>query len=159
VDATAPDDRVDQQPRDKAKGESNETNLEILALSVDDLWAKRDVAGAVGHFHHAHRLEPAYRAANNLAWLLATCPDDAIRNGPEAVTLSEPLCRKNQFSDASSLDTLAAAYTEVGRFDEAVRTVSAAITIAQKMAAKSLVAELRRRLRKYEEKQPHREIP
>jgi tetratricopeptide (TPR) repeat protein len=57
---------------------------------------------------------------NNLAWFLATCKDDCLRNGPEAVALQEPLCAL--WPRANWLDTLAAAYAEAGRFEEAIAT-------------------------------------
>ena len=63
-------------------------------------------------------------AANNLAWLLATHPDDSIRDGEEALRVAQAMCEQTKFSNPSLLDTLAAAYAEVGDFDNAVRSRS-----------------------------------
>ncbi len=65
------------------------------------------------------------RAANNLAWLLATAPDADLRDGATAVTLAEGVVAAG--ADPGALDTLAAAYAEAGRFTEAVATGERAI--------------------------------
>ena len=49
---------------------------------------------------------------NNLAWLLATCSDDTVRNGPEAVSCAERACRLTAFRETAMVGTLAAAYAE-----------------------------------------------
>jgi len=65
-----------------------------------------------------------------LAWLLATSPDDGVRNGPVAVQLAERACKFTKNNNALNLATLAAAYAEVGRFQEARDKCSAAEAIA-----------------------------
>jgi membrane associated rhomboid family serine protease len=67
-------------------------------------------------------------AINHLAWSLATDKEEAVRNGAEAVRLAEKLCRKNDWQDPSYIDTLAASYAEVGRWDDAVKTQKIAIS-------------------------------
>jgi Flp pilus assembly protein TadD len=72
-------------------------------------------------------LDPAWPpAANNLAWLLATCEDVTLRDGAEAVRLAE-IARRPTIS--STLGTLAAAYAQAGRFDDAVRAIDEAIAL------------------------------
>src|SRR5262249_18001928 len=58
-------------------------------------------------------------ALNGLAWALATCVDSAVRDGPAAVDLAEKAVAATNRKDANMLDTLAAAYAEVGRFSDA----------------------------------------
>jgi tetratricopeptide (TPR) repeat protein len=65
---------------------------------------------------------------NNLAWLLATCPDDQVRDGRRAVTLAEKAVELTERKSATYLDTLAAAYAEARRFDDAVRVQQEALT-------------------------------
>jgi rhomboid protease GluP len=67
-------------------------------------------------------------AMNELAWMLATDRDDARRDGAEAVKLAESACQKDNWKDPQYLDTLAAAYAEVGRWDDAVKTQELAIS-------------------------------
>ena len=65
----------------------------------------------------------------SLAWLLATCPDNLLRNGEKAVELAQQAGgagRKRYLLQL--LDALAAAYAEAGRFDKAVETAKRALT-------------------------------
>ncbi len=70
-------------------------------------------------------------ALNNAAWLLATAADDSLRNGPEAVRLAERACQLTQNKERVIVGTLAAAYAEAGRFDEAVAAAQKAINLAK----------------------------
>ena len=64
-------------------------------------------------------------AQNDLAWLLATCPDNSVRNGQKAVELAQQAVQLSNGRSPEILDTLAAAYAEAGRFHEAVETATA----------------------------------
>jgi len=66
-------------------------------------------------------------ALNNLAWLLATCPDGAVRNGAEAVRCAERASGLPAPKEMCVAGTLAAAYAEAGRFKEAVATAEKAV--------------------------------
>ena len=57
-------------------------------------------------------------AANELAWLLATSPDQTIRDGQEARAISEKLVARSR--RINWLETLAAAWAETGDFPQAV---------------------------------------
>ena len=58
-------------------------------------------------------------ALNNLAWILAASPHSGFRNGPEAVQLASRACALTHNSLPLMIGTLAAAYAEAGRFDDA----------------------------------------
>ena len=62
-----------------------------------------------------------FSAASNLAWILATSPDDQVRNGEEAVRLAKGLLQATKGEDPRALDTYAAALAEAGHFGAAVQ--------------------------------------
>ncbi len=99
----------------------------------------------------------AVALANALAWTLATDPDPTRRNGEEAVRWAEKACESAQQAHPSVLDTLAAAYAEVGRFDEAVKTERDAIKRATDAGQEALAKEYGARLALYEAGMPYHE--
>lgn len=58
---------------------------------------------------------------NGLAWIRATHPDAEHRNGQQAVQLAQRACELTDHQHYGYLDTLAAAYAEMGNYREAVR--------------------------------------
>jgi tetratricopeptide (TPR) repeat protein len=83
------------------------------------------------HYQQALGLGPDSPAAlNNLAWLLATCPDPIIRDGRRAVALAQRACELTQFKTTVFVGTLAAAYAEAGQFDQAIATAQKACDLA-----------------------------
>jgi len=76
---------------------------------------------AIEDYRAALRLQPTLATVhNNLAWLLAVCPLDGLRNGQEAVERATWACEATGWSNPICLGTLAAAYAEAGDFDQAV---------------------------------------
>jgi protein O-mannosyl-transferase len=95
---------------------------------------------AVTEYRESLRLNPDSAAAlNDLAWLLAASANDRLRNGTEAVALAERACQLTQFQQPMLIGTLAAAYAEAGRFDEAVKTAMKAKDGAAAAGLKELV--------------------
>jgi tetratricopeptide (TPR) repeat protein len=66
-----------------------------------------------------------------LAWILAACPDDRVRDGAEAVRVAKPLVQSDWAESARAYDVLAAAYAEVGDFDKALQLAGRAILLAR----------------------------
>jgi len=93
------------------------------------------------------------------AWLLATCEDEQVRDGAEAVRIAERALRMSGSSDPRLLDVLAAAYAERGDFSEAQRTAEQALGRARAMKDDHLAARIASRSGKYRAGQPHREPP
>lgn len=94
--------------------------------------------------------------ANNLAWILATAPDDQLRNGQEAVELAKQACQSTNNREPGAMDTLAAAYAELGQFDQAIEMAKKALELARAAGNQRLVEGLERRLKLYEAGQPYR---
>ena len=88
-----------------------------------------EFAAAVTQFQKVLELDPKHvTAQNNLAWLLATCPDSSVRNGEKAVEVAQQAVQLSMGRSPEILDTLAAAYAEAGRFPEAVETANRALS-------------------------------
>jgi protein O-mannosyl-transferase len=96
-------------------------------------------------------------SCNDLAWVLSTDPNEKLRNGLEAVSLGERACRLTGYKDAQFVGTLAAAYAEAGRFDEAIKTAQRAKTIAEQTGETELVKKNEELLRLYRARQPYRD--
>jgi hypothetical protein len=110
---------------------------------------------AIAEYRTTLQLNPQSDAANNLAWLLATAPQDELRNGEEALRLARQLNQVNQRPEV--LDTLAAAYAETGDFDAAAQTAETAIMRASLAKQTKLEQEIRARLELYQQHKPYRE--
>ena len=67
---------------------------------------------------------------NNLAWAFATNPDSKLRNGKYATRLATRACEMTDFKANYCVGTLAAAYAEDSRFDDAVSTAQLACSLA-----------------------------
>jgi tetratricopeptide (TPR) repeat protein len=83
----------------------------------------------------AERFPRSDWAHNELAWFLATCPDAAYRDGKDAVAHGKLACELTKWSHAGRLDTLAAAYAEIGNFEQAVKFVREAIAKTKPLSA------------------------
>jgi len=95
-------------------------------------------------------------ALNSLAWLKATCAEDSVRDGNEAVLVALEACRLTKWKNSHYLDTLAAAYAEQADFVKAVETERRAMELRD---AKSSGREgMESRLRLYQEHKPFREM-
>jgi Flp pilus assembly protein TadD len=118
------------------------TSLQLAGL----FYRTGQFAEAVGTYRQALALQPdATEALNNLAMLLATCADGAVRDGTEAVQRAEAACRITERTNAVMLGTLAAAYAEAGRSSNAVAAAEQAIARA-KVAEDERMAAIHTRL-------------
>ena len=146
-----------------------ETALPLFEKSLDlkpDPAIRFELANAL---RQARRYEDAitqYRAVlekvpsptvlNNLAWLLATASDDAVRDGQEAVRLAEQACQATSRKAPRILGTLAAAYAEQGDFTRAIELAKEAIEKSD-VSDKELIADLQHRQQDYENEKPARD--
>jgi tetratricopeptide (TPR) repeat protein len=113
---------------------------------------------AVAQYREALRLNPSLVGAlNNLAWILATSPDEGLRNGAEAVRLAERACELTHYGQPLFIGTLAAAYAECGRFPEAVTTAEKAERLATRAGLTPVAAKNRQLLELYRAGKPYQE--
>ena len=100
---------------------------------------------ALRDYDHALARDPEFAAAlNSKAWLLATAPDAAIRDGVQAVRLALRLVAYPEHHGM-----LAASYAEAGRFKEAVRTQEVALARLQAAGRVLLLPDYRSHLSLY----------
>ena len=100
---------------------------------------------------------PSPSAINNVAWSLATNPDSTKRDGTLAVKLAEDACQRTQYQETILVGTLAAAYAEVGRFNDASNTAELAIELASKNGETVLLKRNRELLERYQRHEAVRE--
>ena len=117
-------------------------------------------AAAIAQFQKALELDPHHTLAqNNLAWVLATCPDGSLRNGAQAVTLAQQAAQSSRNQSPEILDTLAAAYAEAGLFAEAIETAKRALDLSLAHNNKPLTEAIEAQLRLFEVNSPYHEKP
>jgi len=115
--------------------------IECLRIKPDDaephallaalLNGQGKTAEAIPHYQQVVRLRPnSIDGLNNLAWVLATDTQTDLRDGPEAVRLATRACELTHYEMPLLIGTLAAAYAEAGRFDEAVAAAQKAHDLA-----------------------------
>lgn len=115
---------------------------------------------AILELDDALRERPDWPAVETtLAWLLATAQDPHLRDGARAVQLAEQATARTGHHDADVLNSLAAAYAEVGRFGEAVQTGEEAVDLARAKGQMPLVDAVTQRLALYRSGQPVRDHP
>ncbi|TWU40515.1 tetratricopeptide repeat protein [Novipirellula artificiosorum] len=68
---------------------------------------------------------------NNLAWVLATSPNDEVRNGKRSVELGQQAAELTEYKEAHILSTLAAGYAETGDFEKAIEWSSKAVELGE----------------------------
>jgi len=104
----------------------------------DRAWRKRRLfAEALKRYKADIRRAPTFAPAYyRLAWIEATAPDAAVRDGRQAVRHAQEAVRLTEsrgvkdYHYAASLDALAAAHAEAGRFEKAVETGQQAADVA-----------------------------
>jgi tetratricopeptide (TPR) repeat protein len=110
---------------------------------------------AITHLQKALRLKPADPGVqNNLAWLLATCPEASLRDGNKAVELAQQANALTGGKNPVTLHTLAAAYAEAGRFSEAMETAQRALPLAGAQSNTRLARQLQYEMKLYQAGSP-----
>lgn len=112
---------------------------------------------AVAIYREALRRFPkSAEIAGGLALVLATDEDARFRDATEAIELARTACHLSGQNDPIFLRTLAAAYAEAGRFDDARATEEKALSLAESQGRKELASRIRERLRDYRAGKPVR---
>jgi Tfp pilus assembly protein PilF len=146
---------------DKAIADENEAirlklkNVEAYNNRGLAYYHQGDYDRAVADYSEAILLDPYYEFPyNNLAWLLAVCPDAHVRNGAKAVDYATKACELSEWRIPGWIHTLAAAYAEVGDFDNAVKWETKYLESA---LSKEASEKAHQQLSLYEQKKPYHE--
>jgi tetratricopeptide (TPR) repeat protein len=161
-----------------ARGEVHEAKKEYdqaikdftAAIKLDDKFAgaynnrgivykkTKEYKRALADYRRALKLDPkADGALNNLAYLMAACPDEKVRDGKKAIEYATKVCERSDWKRWETLDTLAIANAEAGNFTEAVRLEKKAMELG--VPDKSDQEALTARLKLFEASKPYHESP
>jgi tetratricopeptide (TPR) repeat protein len=117
---------------------------------------RKEYSKAISDYNEAILLNPDHENPyNGIAWIWATCPEDKLRNGKKAVEYATKACELTNWKKAWNIDTLAAAYAEIGEFDTALKWQRKALELPG--SSKEHVEEYRQRLKLYEKSKPYRD--
>jgi tetratricopeptide (TPR) repeat protein len=120
----------------------------------------KDPAGAIQALEQAIRLAPREVAPlNNLAWLLSTLPDEALRDGKKAVELMTKALELSSHPSVQTYRTLAAAQAAAGDFNSAIKTASQGLALAREKGDIGMLNALQSELGAYREDVPVRYAP
>jgi Flp pilus assembly protein TadD len=161
-----------------ARGELHEAKKEYgaaikdftAAIKLDDKFAgaynnrgivykkTKEYKRALTDYRRALKLDPkADGALNNLAYLMAACPDEEVRDGKKAIDYATKACERSEWKRWEMVDTLAMANAEAGNFTEAVRLEKKAMELG--VRDKSDQEALTGRLKLFEASKPYHEPP
>jgi hypothetical protein len=123
--------------------ERSPANPALYVLLGDFKFSRKLYVEARSAYEAALALNPDTAVAlNNLAWLLATCEDESLRDPARALALAEQAAAIDPSSHV--LDTLAESYFVNGRYAEAVAAAHRALA-----AAKGDLTHYKRQLEKF----------
>lgn len=133
-------------------------------------------AEAIKDYDKALKLQPKNQSVlNNLAWVLATSPQDDLRDGKRSVELALRACEETEYQAAYILSTLGAAYAESGDFEKAIEWSTKAVELTEKelqeqieqetdeakieeLKEQAQIEQLKDELKHYQEGKPFREL-
>jgi tetratricopeptide (TPR) repeat protein len=92
---------------------------------------------------------------NNLAWVLATSPEDKVRNADRSIEIATKACELTKYEKPHILSTLASGYAEKGDWETAIKWSTKAVELGAK--EEDVSDQLHKELDSYKEKKPWRE--
>ncbi len=140
--------------------DDKETKSDALRARGDALLSVGKHADAIKDYDEALKLTPEETGVlNNLAWVLATSPDEGVRNSERSIELGTKACDLTKYEKPHILSTLASGYAEKGDWETAIKWSSKAVELGEKEGAKGedVSEQLKKELESYKEKKPWRE--
>jgi tetratricopeptide (TPR) repeat protein len=142
--------------RDDNDADSREDKADALRARGDALLSVGRHADAVKDYDEAVKIDPTDTGVlNNLAWVLATSPDDAVRSGERSVEMGLKACELTKYQKPHILSTLAAGYAEKGDWENAKKWSAKAVEMGAK--DDDVDQQLKKELESYKQQKPWRE--
>jgi tetratricopeptide (TPR) repeat protein len=136
--------------------DDNEKSVDALRSRGDALLSVGKHAEAIADYEKALSIEPDNTGVlNNLAWVMATSPEEGVRNAKRSIELATKACELTEYKQAHILSTLASGYAESGDWETAIKWSSKAVEVGSDEA--ETVDQLKKELESYKEKKPWRE--
>jgi tetratricopeptide (TPR) repeat protein len=133
-------------------------NIEVHNIVGTVLVQQGQIREGVEEWQKVLEIQPDNgNALSNLAWVLATTPDDSLRDGSRAVQLAQRALRISGGRIPILFRTLAAAYAEDQQFPQAIETAEQGVELANKQSNFALAAELQSTITLYRENRPMRD--
>jgi tetratricopeptide (TPR) repeat protein len=135
--------------------ENPELKSSTLRARADAYLAFGKHVEAIKDYEAALKIEPQDSGIlNNLAWVLATSPDDKIRNGDRSIEYGLKACEVTDYKASHILSTLAAGYAEKGDFETAKKWSAKAVELGE---GNENIEQLKQELESYKQGKPWRE--
>jgi 4-amino-4-deoxy-L-arabinose transferase-like glycosyltransferase len=124
--------------------------VEKLTLLAGQLEADGKLEAAIQQYRQALEVDAGNPVLlNNLAWILATADQPALRNGEEAMRLATQAVKLSDRRQPLFMGTLGAACSAAGQFEQAIQAAEAAETFALLTNQKELAIRNRELLGQY----------
>jgi hypothetical protein len=129
---------------------ASEAEAERDAREGDALLRAGKIPEAMSRYEKALAFKPdLISTLNNFSWALSTAPEGSLRNGAKALQLAEKALRLGGGESPVHLRTLAAAYAESSRFEDAIETAQRASELARAQENFTLVTSVQKDLARY----------